>query len=290
MNEDQWLASLASNLPSERMKAAQWAMDNELEKDSGRVLLEALSRERVPRIQKALTLAIHRFQNNGPMELQKSVDGATQQPDVAKILNELSGMIRHEMQPAIGWVRLAAHKELPDFQTSATNKAIEALRRRMDGLADLAAAQRLPYRQMVSLTEAVTACISTEYPTTMFKVESSDQPSDEIHTDPGLLSLILSNALQNAADASRDLPSGENPVLIATNVDPKRFWLTISNRFAGASFEYSSVAATGRTSKHGHRGLGTRVMELAVDRLGYEFELRASGSTVTFSLRGNRYE
>ncbi|MFE4833345.1 GHKL domain-containing protein [Arthrobacter sp. NPDC056691] len=290
MNRDQFLASLASRLPSERMLAAQWAMENKLEPEFERVLTEALSRESVPRIQNAISLAINAIRSASGLHPEETAAKAGSESEIAGVLNELAGMIRHEMQPAIGWVRLAAHKELTDFQASATNRAIEALRRRVDGLANLAAAHRLPVRQIVSLSEAITGCLSDEYPSSMFKLEGSDQPSDEIYTDRGLLDLILANAIQNAADASRDIPNGQGHVLISTSIDGSRFWVTISNRFSGASFKFSSVAASGRTSKQGHRGLGTQVIQLAADRLGYEFELRAAGGTATFSLRGSRYE
>lgn len=291
MNREDFASCIASQLPSDRALAAQWAMENHLDPEHERILVEALSRESVPRIRGVLALALNSIRAASSKGRLDKVP-AQSQPEsyVANTLNDLAGMIRHEMQPAIGWVRLAAQREISDFQGSATNRAMEALRRRVDGLVNLAAAQRLPTRKIVSLTESVTGCLSDEYPSSMFKLETSDQPSDDISTDPGLLSLILTNALQNAADAARDLPEGQTPVLISVSCNDSRFWITISNRFNGASFNFSSVSASGRTSKHGHRGLGTQVIQLAANRLGYEFELNATGGTATFSLRGNRYE
>lgn len=291
MNRDEFARCIASHLPSDRALAAQWAMENHLDTEHERVLVEALSRESVPRIRGIITLALNTIRAASSKGMRDEISAQSESESfVANTLNDLAGMIRHEMQPAIGWVRLAARKEISDFQDSATNRAMEALRRRVDGLVNLAAAQRLPTRKIVSLTESVTGCLSDEYPTSMFKLETSDQPSDEISTDPGLLSLIITNALQNAADAARDIPEGQTPVLISVNVKEARFWITISNRFNGASFNFSSVSASGRTSKHGHRGLGTQVIRLAANRLGYEFELNATGGTATFSLRGYRYE
>lgn len=289
MNSDQFLAALASELPSERMRAVQWARENSLTPEYERVLLDAAEREGVPRIRAAISLAIKQFEVGARAAVEFDKSETSPGSDMANILDELSGIIRHEMQPAIGWVRFAANKEVSDFEASATNRSIEALRRRVNGLADLAAAHRLPARELISLGEALSECLSAEYPPSMFMLEPTEEPSDEILTDPGLLSLILVNAIQNAAEAARDLPPGEGQVLVTTNVNEKSFWLTISNRFTGTSFDYSSVSATGRTSKPGHRGLGTRITELAARRLGYEFELRATGATATFSLRGKRF-
>jgi len=289
MSEDDFLTSLGSELPSERMWAAQWALDHFLPPTYQQLMVEALARERVPRIQTIMALALNQFDRTRADKAVDEVRASGEALVAVQILDELAGVIRHELQPAIGWVRFAANREVSEFDTSATNRAVEALRRRVDGLAELAAANRLPARRMLSLREAVAISLAPTFPESMFSVEPNDEASDEIMTDPGLLSLILSNALQNAAEACVDMPPGEASVLITTNIDQKMFWLTITNRFVGASFEYSSVSATGRSSKHGHRGLGTRIIELAAGRLGYDFELRASGATVTFSLRGERF-
>jgi signal transduction histidine kinase len=290
LTSDDLLERLSSGLPSNRMRAAQEVLEGSPDPSLRPVLVEALTREEVPRIRQVLASAIealgaaaHAPPSPTAQAEERSVDKA------ADILDELAGMIRHETQPAIGWVRLAASRELSDFDASATNAAIEALRRRVDGLATLTAAHRLPIRRLVSLSELISERVQGEHPGSLFAIERFDEVEDEIFTDPGLFELLVSNALQNAVDASRDIPRENAQIVIATGVSDRRFWVTITNRFLGATFDYSSVAATGRTSKKGHRGLGTRVMELAASRLGYEFELRAVGGTATFSLRGDRY-
>lgn len=287
MNLEDFDAALLSSLPSVRMQAVQWAIENTLPSEYESILVKAASGEGVPRVRSAMSIALRQFSR--PILAEETYNAHEGKIEIASLLDDLSGIIRHEMQPAIGWIRHAAKKEIPDFEASATNTATEALLRRVRGLSDLAAAHRLPSRESVSLSEIVSKCISTEYPASMFSLDSVDQPSDDILTDPGLLTLVLANAVQNAADASRDLPPGEGQILISTNVNEKRFWLTISNRFVGASFELSGVSASGRTTKRGHRGLGTRIIELATSRLGYEFDLKAAGATATFSLRGNRF-
>lgn len=288
MNEDEFLRKLASELPSERMSAVQWAVEENLDPKFRSRLIEAAAHEGVPRIRRAIGVALRRIDDK-EAQTQPIENPTDRDADTTVILEELSGIIRHEMQPAIGWVRYSANKELADFDFSATNSAIEALRRRVEGLSSLAAAHRLPQRQQVSLSEIVSACISDEYPSSMFALEFPEEPSDGIFTDPGLLTLILTNAVHNAVDAARELDTSEGQILIATNVGDSRFWITIRNRFLGTTFDYTKISATGRTSKRGHRGLGTRIIELASSRLGYDFDLSASGGTVTFSLRGSRF-
>lgn len=282
------LETLQSSLPSERMKAAEWAISNTLDDEQRRLVTEALSQERVPRIRDALGTALRNtdLAKSAPETSALELDA---QESLQATLQDLGSLIQHEIEPAIGWIRHAANQEVREFSASATNRAVEGLRRRVDGLVKLANAQRLPERRLISLSEVVTGCLSSEYPRAMFTFEMPTDESDEILTDPGLLSLIVSNALQNAADASRPLAPEEGQVLISTGISENSFWLAISNRFVGAAFDLDSVAASGRTSKIGHRGLGTRVMHLAAGRLGYKVELRAVGSTANFMLRGKRY-
>ncbi|GAA1240320.1 hypothetical protein GCM10009633_11690 [Janibacter melonis] len=280
--------NLQSGLPSERMKAAEWAVSHTLDDEQRRLVTEALSRERVPRIRDAFSAALRNT------DLAKSAPAISAveldpQESLQATLQDLGSLIQHEMEPAIGWIRHAANQEVREFGASATNRAVEGLRRRVDGLVKLANAQRLPEMRLISLAEVVTGSLSSEYPRAMFSFEISTEGSDEILTDPGLLSLIVSNALQNAADASRPLAPEEGQILVSTGTSEDSFWLAISNRFVGAAFDLDSVAASGRTSKVGHRGLGTRVMQLAAGRLGYKVELRAVGSTANFTLRGKRY-
>jgi sensor histidine kinase regulating citrate/malate metabolism len=111
--------------------------------------------------------------------------------------------------------------------------------------------------------------------------------SDVIETDRGLMAVMMSNAFRNAADATQELPSGETTVVISCGVSEEMFWITISNRFRGASFRMEDVASTGVSSKRG-RGMGVAAMRIAAERLGYEIDLQASGGVAVFSVRGPR--
>lgn len=286
MTDDDVRAALRSTLPSERMKAVQWLLDNEPNETMHEVLLDIANREGVPQIRRAISIVLGKIDSLKDDDFDQFQDAQEKQSDIALILNELSGIIRHEMQPAIGWVRYSASRELADFEATATNRAIEALRRRVDGLSSLAAAHRLPTRKIVSLSEAISACISDEYRPSTIRLELIGLDSDEIYTDPGLMALILSNAIHNAVEASRET---NEQILITCNVATDAFWVTIRNRFSGTTFDYSGVSPTGRTSKSGHRGLGATIIELSSRRLGYQFDLQATGGTATFSLRGKRY-
>lgn len=258
-----------------------------LDAESERLLVEAIAREQVPRIKSVLVAALRNTQRGGSPEVAVSQrDSSTS--DVLEVLQDLGSIIRHELLPAIGWLRFAADGEIEEFGTSETNNMIQALRRRIDGVVALAEAQRLPVMTSSSLSELLAACVPPNVPVGLFSFAEVEDGEDLIETDPGLFMLIGANALQNAVDAVLGLPPGEGQIFVAVGVSEKDFWLTISNSFAGASFDLNHVAASGVTSKSGHRGLGVRVMRLAAGRLGYRLDLVAAGGVATLSLRGRR--
>ncbi|WP_082909390.1 GHKL domain-containing protein [Mycolicibacterium iranicum] len=287
MNVDELLQLLRSELPSERIKAAQWAANTTIDRNYKSELIRAAASEGVPRVRQLIEQAIKRI-DRGRQDADNGSVTTDSGEAAEEILRNISKAIQHETESAIGRLRLCANREIADFEASATNAAIEALRRRVDGLASLAEAHRIAEREFVSLTEIIEQSISPEHPRSMFIIEFDGDGSEEIYTDPGLISLVLVNAIDNAAEASYGLPIDNARVLISANVDEGRFWITIRNGFAGTSFDLRSVGASGRTTKTGHRGMGTKVVELACERLGYEFELSASGAVATFILRGSR--
>lgn len=293
MNRDEFLVSINSRLPSDRMRAAQWVADeNRLDEESRRVLVKALASERVPQIRQRLTELLRASRDSpGTASADRRHQGTGapgQDVDVRQVLDDLAGMIAHELNPAIGWVRHAANREIEDFPASSTNSMIEALRRRVDGLAKIASANRVPVLRPVPLHELLSSQVGLASLGGSVSFDSPEAGDDTIVTDSGLFSLILENAIQSAVDATRDAPPDDRSVLISSAVTDRDFWVKVSNRFVGAGFEYSAVSATGRTSKANHRGLGTRVMEVAASRLGYRLDVRAAGGVATFTLYGAR--
>lgn len=289
MNEKSASDALKSPLPSERMSAVLWVIQHPKSKELEREVLAAASREQVPRIRSMFSAALRTFAQPDQPEAPAITFATVDTSESAQILNELAGIISHETQAVIGRVRYAANKEVSDFSSSQTNRALDALVLRINGLSSLAGAHRLPSLEITSLNSFVLESVSAYHMDSLFLCDFDESKADLIASDIGLLSLIISNALQNAIDASSELADQKNSILVTTRLAERSFWLTISNRFSGASFNYAAVSATGRSSKRGHRGLGTRIMQIAADRLKYEFDLNAAGSTATFSLRGQRF-
>lgn len=282
MNEAQALEALSSHLPSIRMSGAEW-LSTRASKPASPAILRAYQMESVPQIKRLLKVARSAQSQVSPQASASSQDSV----DADEILMYLSGLIRHETEPVIGWIRRAAHGELAErFEESRTNEAIEALRRRILGLALLADANRHPIWSSTSLLELVHASAPPEIRECIVSADSmSDDSDDDIDTDPGLLAIILGNALSNADKATS---SKDRSIFVSTTLTPDTFNLQISNSFDGTSFTLEDVSSVGASTNSGGRGLGVMAMQSAAARLNYDLGLQANGGVAHFTLRGAR--
>lgn len=289
MDPTEVAARLSSHRPSERTRAAQWLLSHATDQDL-RLLVDARNSEAVPAIQRMLAQAISRVQEPSPQAtpLRESEGNSYKEfsernRPVEIVLDSLSDLIRHETEPAIGWLRRSAARELgSDFEGSQTYQNIELLRRRLNGLQTLVSAQRMPNWTRRSLSSLIDGARPIDIPETA--VAKVAAPSDEIETDVGLFNLILGNAFTNAIEASTLASTAA--IRVETFVGNESFWVTVTNTFDGESFELEQMAHTGTSSKRAHKGLGLSAMSMAASRLGWQVSLSATGGTALFKLSG----
>lgn len=277
-----YIELLGSSRPSERATAAHWFLHN-AKTEHERALTSAIANESVPALRRQLILAKRSIDAGANPSAGDEGLPAERDTRSAIILDELSGLLRHETEPIIGWLRRAAADELGSrFETSQTFANIELLRQRIRGLETLTAAHKRIRLTRESLGQLVRACKPPAF--------EGDFPQaavdDDIETDEGLFNLIVGNALLNAHEAARATSEGD--VLVESGVTAAYFWLSITNHFEGQGFTLDEVARSGTSSKQSHKGLGVGAMQLAADRLGYSISLRAAGGTAHFHLRGAR--
>jgi C4-dicarboxylate-specific signal transduction histidine kinase len=285
VDEDDMVKSLESALPSERANAASWFIENA--RSRHRVALaNALSRESVPQIRALLSQASHTADRNNSPSFERSKSEDTSLTTAEAILDNLATMIRHELEPAIGWIRLAADSEIDNFEDSQTNSAVEALRRRISSLVSLVLSQRGPKREYLSITNLIYQCLPYNLDSQSVTVRVEAGKDDSLYTDKGLLSIILLNAFQNCADALAGQEVTERRVDVEFSTSDEAFWLTVRNRFDGSAFSVDEVTASGITTKLGHKGIGLSMMFAAAKKLAYDLNIQGEGGVATLSLRG----
>jgi len=116
--------------------------------------------------------------------------------------------------------------ELREFKGSETEKSIELLRRRLDGVAEIARANRRPTLRTESLVALVEQCIPEKSEGVPIHIEVDTADDDSINTDGNLFTTVISNALGNAIFASRKV--GHDGVQIDISTTRSDFSVVIS--------------------------------------------------------------
>lgn len=281
-----WLDdSLNSESPSARLRAAAWIKANP-EAVPVRVLMRAMQRESVPQIRQMFNdvLATRESRTNA-VGLDSSGEGAQSSHGS---IPELARLIRHELSPPIGWIRKAASHEVAEFQRSATSDAVNRLERRIDALVALIREGSDLDLVECDLERTLRECWPdmTTDPSFVPAPDLGDRPA-LIVTDIGLFEIVLANVYQNAIDASLETDE-ERPIEVSWSLVGERFWVRVSNPFAGTQFDIQDVETTGISTKSGHQGIGMALIKTATEKLGYGFRIAGRSGAATFTLTGGR--
>jgi hypothetical protein len=77
----------------------------------------------------------------------------------------------------------------------------------------------------------------------------------------------------------------DTPVGVEVNAMAGDVLITVTNQFAGISFEKATVAEMGRTTRYGGRGTGVRVIEGAAAGLNVDWNIRGTSGVALFTVR-----
>ena len=282
------LEGLGSTAPSDRARAAGWLVQHP-ESITTRQLMQALQTETVPQVRRILIQVLDSrkklaapSRGNGVVPLSAIGPGDAAVSEQA----DVGALIRHELAPAVGWIRLAADSEIDSFGSSKTNDAVRKLQRRIDGLvAMIKSGEELNLRRL-SLPHVLIDNWPDTHTTPMI-MPSADEASIDIETDEGLFAMLLSNVFQNAIDASTDATAGAT-VQITWGYTDQNYWVRVANAFKGDRFTLANVSDIGNSSKMAHQGQGLSLIQTVATRLGLAISLEGVSGTASFSLSGTR--
>ncbi|WP_155770033.1 ATP-binding protein [Mycobacterium asiaticum] len=199
---------------------------------------------------------------------------------------DIAALVRHELSPAVGWIRLAADSEIPSFATSKTNQAVRKLQRRIDGLVAMIKAGEPLNPRRLSLPHVLIDNWPDEHSRPLVTPTAEEQRID-IETDEGLFSLLLSNIFQNAIDASV-VATGAAQAHITWGYTGHDYWVRVANPFSGDRLTLKDVVHVGSSSKMAHQGQGLALIEAVSLRLGITIALEGASGTASFTFTGKR--
>lgn len=287
------LAGLSSNAPSERARAAAWLLGHSQD-ISTRELVKALQAETVPQVRRVLLEVLERRQKasvasqpSATVRVAPSDGEEASASEASADAGEIASMVRHELAPAIGWIRLAADAEIPGFATSRTNDAVRRLQLRIDGLVTLIKSRADLDLRVVELPLELAS--SWPDPTAAPRISPASEVSTaEIETDQGLFALLMSNIYQNAIDASVDA-TGVADVDVTWGVTDRSFWVRVTNPFSGQQLKFEDVAPIGFSSKAGHQGRGLALIQKIAALLDVVVTLDGATGTASLVVNGQRH-
>jgi hypothetical protein len=285
------LDGLGSAAPSERARAAAWLVQNP-QRITTRSLMRALQTETVPQVRRLLLQALESRQKQVASPHGRAVAAspmvgahAAENVEVSEQV-DIAALVRHELSPAVGWIRLAADGEIDAFSTSRTNDAVRKLQRRIDGLvAIIKSGEELNLRRL-----SLPHVLFENWPdaqTTPTVTPSAEEASIDIETDEGLFSILLSNVFQNAIDASADA-TGKATAQVSWGYTDQNYWVRVANPFNGDRLSLRDVADVGNSSKMAHQGQGLALVQTVANRLGLAITLEGVSGIASFSLSGTR--
>ncbi|MFE4500708.1 hypothetical protein ACFRFQ_12660 [Rhodococcus sp. NPDC056743] len=201
---------------------------------------------------------------------------------------DIASLIRHELSPAIGWIRLAADSEISSYPNSKTNEAVRKLQRRIDGLVAMIKSEEELNLRRFSLPHVLIESWPDPHTRPLVSPAATEQAID-IETDEGLFSILISNAYQNAIDASIEA-TGTASAQVTWGFTDRNYWVRIANPFKGDRLTLTDVIDVGNSSKMAHQGRGLALVRTVASRLGITIDLQGYSGTATFTMSGKRFD
>lgn len=233
-------------------------------------LRQALQVEKVPWIRSALETAVARSRSTGertrPDPAPLATDDAFAAEVHARATEELSDRFVHELRPALGRARQWAGKEIENYDSSQTKKALTEMQdtlRAFDTLGRAAAPAQVGEFDLASwLRELAASCTDElDHEGHAIEVALDGPPEMVVSTDADLLALAVRNGLRNAIEASDDASA---PIVITWGQSKDTVWIAILDDGCGLSLDESEAIGVGTSTKVDHLGMGLTIARQAI--------------------------
>lgn len=201
---------------------------------------------------------------------EHSTDSQTLADVRAQAIAAVTHTLLHEIRPLVGYVDGAAAREVPQFETSRTNKHIERLRRFLDTVSRLGDASRPPQPAEFDLTAAIATSLREMECIDIVGIARTDPVTS--YGDWALIDLAFANAVRNAKEAA----GGEvGDVVVNWGVTDRDSWLVVLDEGVGLP-EGADIFEAGFTTKsrNTNQGWGLAIAQQAMQSAGGSIELR----------------
>jgi signal transduction histidine kinase len=271
MDRSEALVLLEGGSVRERLEAARTLRGSANSGDRD-VLARAIHRETVPRIRDVLENALTAI---GPAHNDTNNTELATKDTAARTVQETTQAVVHEVRKLLPSLRLAAERDVQDFDRSTTREYIDRLDSLLDAIQRLGRAASTPVIADFDLAELIQEIAITESERIPITIERQGLAPMLVLGDRALVSLAISNGLRNAIEASLEI-DGEDPpnVIISWDQTDTEYWIVVLDQGVGLPPGRHRAFEVGRTSKPKHDGIGLAIAKQAIDSLNGDIQLR----------------
>ena len=191
----------------------------------------------------------------------------------------------HELRSIVGTLRYWAEREHPSYGGSGTERQIDRLRRCLKAIDYVGKVARSPTVEQFDLSQLIADEISAVTGLNDVTTLIGPQPFISIG-DRGVVGLVLSNALRNAAESGGDQPPAVHVNWGETEIE---YWVAVFDRGPGLPQEPEALFDFGSTTKQEHVGAGLAIVgQAAVALKGTVTLSEEADGTTKFEFRWPR--
>jgi signal transduction histidine kinase len=286
MNRADALIRLTSEVPADRLEAARylqfWALPGDIP-----TLRSALARESVGWIRRAIRSALSRLGDRAESEidLENYLQDESEQSREASSLarGHMARTLVHELEPIVGTMQYYAMNELREaYEVSRTKDQIDRLGRFLRAIESLGQATGTPKPQAFDLRLLLTRLIDAEQTALGAVIRLSGPAQATITSDPGLVEIVVANALRNASEAVSERATSPE-LSVVYGISDIDFWINIRDNGRGLpSGSTERLFDLGTSTKDGHLGMGLALSVEAARSLRGDIKLSGSSEGTSF--------
>lgn len=264
-----------------RLRAARVLAHSALPNDES-VIRRRRRVESVPWVRSALESALRRLSAREDATVETTeCEGELDSSHVARTylasIELVTDRIIHELRSIVGTLRYWAEKEHSSFEGSQTERQVGRLRQCLEAIDLLGKVSRTPSTDEFDLVRLVDDEVGAIEEVGANVTMIGSRPFI-VRGDRGVLSLVLRNALRNAAEAFVESPT---QIHINWGDTSSHYWVAVFDRGLGLPREPEALFDFGSSTKRGHVGAGLAIVAQAAIAIGGDVSLseEADGTT-----------
>jgi signal transduction histidine kinase len=258
MNKAEAFALLRAPASDDRLRAARFLGRTCIESDLP-FLRAALTAENNKWVKGALSKAIATAQAGIKQETisiaAEGEDDRILEQIYAEAVEETTKRLVHEIRPILGRLDVRASTEIIEYTNSKTKKEWTRLAEFLAVIDKLSQAASSPIYAEFDLSSAIEEIAASERSDCSISIECAGPKPLVILGACSYIQIILTNAIRNAVEATREI-AATDPIVVTWGSTDRDHWFSVLDRGCGLPAAANKIFEIGSTTKKDHLGMG----------------------------------